>query len=253
MEQVEKFRQLCQQLEKGYNEQATAKLGNRQLLNWSHDIRKELLQSYSLEKLDIFLAMLLNVAKERKRYQSYILDDCLSFICSFLLSGLWYGDLPVPSLVLNKKLIEQEKDKRKKITHQTALKLLSFVHELFHIELPRDSYANNRKSHVVKILNDIWDYYDTTEGIELCEAALKTKSEALIIDTANALITYHLNLKKTLSKTLVLLLEKQVKKTKHLYAARACLELMKKTKCISEGDYEDELYDWKERNDYPIF
>lgn len=253
MEQIEKFRQLCQQLEKGYYSQAKAKKGNQQLIKWSHDIRQELLKYYSLDKFDAFLSMLLDVAKERKNYQSYILDDCLSFIHIFLLSGLWSDDLPVPSLVLDEKLVEQEENPRKKITHQTALKLLPFVGELFQIKLARDAYANKRKAHVVKILDTIWDYYDTSVGIALCYEALKTKTEELVVDTANALTTYHLNLKKPLTKELIALLNMQIKKTKHLYAASACLQLMQKTNYISEHDYENQLYDWKERNDYPIF
>lgn len=253
MEQIEKFKELCQQLEKSYHSQAKAKKGNQKLLKWSHEIRQELLKNYSLHKLDIFLSTLLNVAKARKSYQSYILDDCLSFIHIFLLSGLWSDDLPVPSLVLDEKLVEQEENARKKITHQTALKLLPFVIELFQIKLARDAYGNKRKAHVVKILDTIWDYYDTSIGIDLCQEALKSKNEELVVDTTNALLTYHLNLKKPLTEDLIALLNAQVKKTKHLYAARACLHLMQKTNYISEHDTEDQLYDWKERNDYPIF
>ena len=31
------------------------------------------------------------------------------------------------------------------------------------------------KAHAIKILGKIWDYYDTKEGMELCQDALKSK------------------------------------------------------------------------------
>ena len=109
------------------------------------------------------------------------------------------------------------------------------------------------KVHAIKILGKIWDYYDTNEGIELCLDALKSKSEDLVIDTAYTLEEYYVNRKLPLSEEVLKLLQSQVKKSKHIYAVMACLKVMTSTGHITNGESEDLLGDWKERNNYPVF
>ncbi|MCB9039340.1 MAG: hypothetical protein H6557_22220 [Lewinellaceae bacterium] len=247
------FNPLCEEVLRIYLAQEKSKTGDQRLLNLTGKVTRQLRTPYSLRKLDAFLDLSLSLAKERRPYQQFLLDAFLGFLHHLLFDGLWQDDLPSKFMPLDEALIAEESDARKKIMHQTALKLVPFAQELYHIQLPRDSYSNRRKAHAIKILGKIWDYYDTNEGIELCLDALKSKSEDLVIDTAYTLEEYYVNRKLPLSEEVLKLLQSQVKKSKHIYAVMACLKVMTSTGHITNGESEDLLGDWKERNNYPVF
>lgn len=236
-----------------YLAQEKSKRGDQRLLSLSSEVIHQLRNPFSLEKLDAFLNLSLSLAKERRGYQQYLLDAFLGFIHHLLFDGLWTDPLPSQFLPLDEALIAKELDSRRKIMHLTALKLVPFAQELYHIQLARDSYSNQRKAHAIKILGKIWDYYDTQEGMELCLDALNSKSEDLVIDAATTLEEFYTNRKLPLPEETLWLLESQVKKSKHKYAVMACLKVMVSTGHISKERSEELLLDWKERNNHPIF
>ena len=247
------FSSPCKEVLRIYLAQEKSKTGDQRLLNLRSEVTRQLRTPYSLRKLDAFLDLSLSLAKQRRQHQQFLLDAFLGFIHHLLFGGLWQDDPPGQFMPLDGALIAKESDARKKIMHQTALKLLPFAQELYHIQLARDSYGNQRKAHAIKILGKIWDYYDTKEGMELCLDALKSKSEDLVIDTATTLEEYYSNRKLPLSEEVLKLLENQVKKSKHIYLVMACLRAMTSTGYITKGKSADLLGDWKERNDYPVF
>jgi len=251
--EIKNFKLKCQNIETAYHSQGEVKRSIDDFIAWSEEICENFKKTYNFEVLDIFLATGLSIASKRRKYQSYILDDFLTTIHRYLFFRLWFQELPETPMVLDKFLVENEKNANHKIMHQRALKVLPFIHELFEIKQPRDSYGNKRKTHAIKILGLIWNFYDTSSGMELCAEALKSKPEDLVVETAEVLTSYHLFRKLPLMKMLIPSLEWQVAKTKHRYVAAQCLDLMKQTKYISEGDCYEQLRDWKIRNDYPFY
>ncbi len=250
---VEDFKQKCLQIEQAYLNQNSTNRKVDDFLKWSKEICEQFINSYNPEVFDIFLSTVLNIGRERKKYQSYILDNFLGTLRLFLFRRLWKEHLPETPMILSNALVETEKNPKHKLMHQRALKMMPFLHELFTIKIPRDSYGNKRKAHAMGLLKLIWDYYDTPTGLEICIEALKTKPEDLVVETAITLTEYHLFRKLPLMEEFIPLLEWQIKHTKHKYVAAQCLDLMKQTKYITEERYRERLYDWKKRNDYPIF
>ncbi len=247
------FDSLCKKVLNIYLSQEHSKKGERVLLSLGTEITHELRNPYSLKKLDAFLNLSWSLAKERRKHQQYLLDALLGFIYHFLLDGIWNDPLPSQFMPLDEALIAKESDVRRRIMHQTALKLVRFTQELYHIQLARDSYSNHRKAHAIKIIGKVWDYYDTQEGMELCLDALKSKSEGLVIEAATTMEEFYANRKLPLPEEALRLLQGQVKKSKHKYAVMACLSVMVSTGHISKEKSEELLSDWKERNNHPIF
>lgn len=79
---------------------------------------------YSLAKLDSYLDLELTVARNRKKYQSYLENHLLGYLHTLFLSKLWNREFPTPLPILNEDLVLKETNPQRKIAHQSALKLL---------------------------------------------------------------------------------------------------------------------------------
>lgn len=121
------FNSFCKEVLQIYLDQEESIKGDQQLLNLRSEVTRRLRSPYSLRKLNAFLDLSLSLAKERRRHQHFLLDAFLGFIHHLLFGGLWQDDLPSQFMPLDEALIAKESDSRKKIMHQTALKLVPFT------------------------------------------------------------------------------------------------------------------------------
>ncbi len=132
---------------------------------------------------------------------------------------------------------------------QIAESLVGFAKEIYDIKIDRDAFAGKRRGFSLRILENLSDFFEVPELMELCLKSVKNKSKNEFLRSIDCLLGYYLERNETPSEEIIEIIDKRIEKTKHRGEAVSGLNLQVETGLISEFEALSRLDEWEEKND----
>lgn len=156
-------------------------------------------------------------------------------------------------LTLDPTLLERTASIKEKQKYLQALKIVSFIMEIFQIQNPRDTFSNKRKSLAMDVIGRLAAYYDVPEVIDLCMIAIQSNKRTLVLAATELYTNYSRDRElSSLEPKIVERLNEIISRTKDRPVAVTALNFQVEAGLIDELEALFRIDNWKEKNLYGL-